>query len=554
MKRIISILLVCCFIFLALVACGKKEPEETGESDSGSGTQASESKTDDSGDDEEVELTLSDTDEFGQNLLNSKINPDDYDYEGKEITVLVRDNSIYYREWEKKDGDAPDSELILDEKIAARNALVESGLGIKLVTVREKCGANGDETRFNQIAASDVTDGVHQYDIVSNYAYFASDTEIRDKLANLNDKSLFPHFNFKLPCWNQAIVKNGIINDKLFVVAGDLNLSMFDSTAVIWANKDLYSQKRNAKTDAEDIQQYAIDGKWVYADLYRWALRTEDTDKSTDCGDYHGFAATFFFFDTIPHAWDLEFVVTGNDGRHSFTLEGNTKAEAALTDVRTLINARGFAPYYGDRLICTCGDNMVNHFTDGDYVFIEAPLYGSEEDNLAIRSMKQKYTILPVPKYEKTQENYGTTANDGYNLVSVLDHSANIDEPMDGEFVSLYLQYANEKSYTDVREFYFERVVRSKYFGVNDEDGTVSKSIELFNTIIDNVEFSLDTIYSRSMNDIVWLWRDNIAKSEGTTLEAAFIQNAFSGAGSERTKAQYEAALAAFDAWIFDET
>ena len=77
--------------------------------------------------------------------------------------------------------------------------------------------------------------------------------------------------------------------------------------------------------------------------------------------------------------------------------------------------------------------------------------------------------------------------------------------------------------------------------------------LKIFNIIIDSVELNIDTIYSRSLNDIAWLWRDNILRGEGASLSAQFQENTLSGGGLVKTKAQYEQKLAEFDAWIFEE-
>ena len=493
----------------------------------------------------------SDTDIYPENMLNSAINIEHHDYGGKEIYILVRDNVSYYREWYKKDGDAPDTYPVLDETIVLRNSTVENDLNIKPVMCYENGGGGYNEI-LNSLIAFDVTEGFHQFDIVNNYAYFATDVVVRDAYANVKDSQMFPYFNFKLPCWNQALIKNTTINNKLYMLAGDVNLSLFDLTTVMWVNLDLY-KKYQKNSDPADIQQHAIDGNWVYQDLYSWALRTENTDTKTVCGDFHGFSTGFHFFDTLPHAWDLQFVITDNDGRHSFNVENNTKAEDALQIIRNIIGSSGCAPAYGqssDVNICKCGLGMIGHFADGDYAFVSAPLYGSESQNLKIRNMTAKYGILPIPQYE-AKTGYKTTSADYYNLMAVLNHNDNLDNPTNGDEVSVYLQYVNEKSYTDVREMYFERVIRSRTFGTDEVIAT--KSIEIFNTIIDGISLTVDTVYSRSINDIGWLWRDNIIRGGTTSLGAAFLENSLSGGGATKTKEQYEQALAEFDAWIFDE-
>ena len=494
---------------------------------------------------------ITDTNNNGQNQFGSAIDVNAHDYDGLEIVVLMRDDVNYFREWGKQDGDAADVEVTLDEAIETRNYVVGSDLNLLPVYIRGK----HNETEFNNLIVNDVIGGLHFYDIVANYAYYASDTAIRDAdaYANLADKDLFPYFDFSLPCWNQAIVQNTTLNGKLYMVAGDANLSLFDKTTVIWANLDLYNQYRT-NSDPADIQQHAIDGNWTFSDLYSWCLRSADTDPRTACGDFHGFSTGFGFFDTLPYAWDFELITTNNAGRHSFNIENNTKAEDALGIIRSILDSSGYAPMHhqdGTKNICKCGSGIVGHFADGSYAFIGAQLYNGEAQNMRIRTMVDKYTILPIPKYEASQESYGTTALDVYNLVAVINHVDNSDCPTNGRAISAYLQYLNEKSYTDVRELYFARTVQAKFFASEDDAEIVVKSIKLFNMIMDSVEFDVYNIYSHSINDISWLWRNSIILGEDASLSDDFYENSYSG--TLKTKAQYEQMLAAFDAWIFDE-
>jgi len=564
MKRIIAILLVFCFLMLTVVslaACGKKNKGTKDTSDSSSGTSDSAGNGGENNGGENNggnggatngDITLAETDEYGQNLLVSAIDVDAHDYDSLELVVLMRDSVNYFREWGKLEGDAADVEVTLDEAIETRNAIVQGDLNIAPYFLRE----SKNEVEYNNLIVNDVVGGLHNYDIVANYAYFASDTSIRDAdaYANMADKDLFRFFDFRLPCWNQALIQNTTLNGKLYLVAGDANLSLFDKTSVIWANLDLYEQYKK-DNDPDDIQQHAIDGNWVYSDLYSWCLRTADTDPKTECGDFHGFSTGFHFFDALPLAWDFAFLNTDNEGRHTFNIEENSKAEEALGIIRSMLDSRGYAASHhqdSTKNICNCGTGMVGHFANGSYAFISDQLYSGENQNLLIRNMTDKYTILPIPKYEIGQENYGTYAADIYNLVAVVNHFDS-ERPTDGDAVSAYLQYLNEKSYTDVREFYFTRIIRSKFFGTDDSDGSVTKSVKIFNIIVNSVELTVDTIYSRSINDIAWLWRDNILRGEGASLSAAFQENTLSGGGLVKTKAQYEEKLAAFDAWIFDE-
>ena len=457
----------------------------------------------------------------------------DLDFEGENLVVLIREDKKAYREWYKE---SPEDEL--DEAVALRNKDVGDALNIEVdYQLIPFYGYDDFVTNFNYMMLDDVLCDWHYIDIGANYSYGAAYHEVRDIASNLNDREMFPYFDFSLPCWNQSIVNNTTINDRLHYIAGDMNLSVFDNAMVMWVNKSLYDNKKEP-TDPQNIQEYALAGAWTYDDLYTWASRLyEDSngikDKQADdtyglCiknGDRWGPNPT----DAIPYAWDLEFVVTNSDGTHSFNIIGNERAEKALVKYKELIFANGS---------CINSATGCENFAAGNYVFWADLIYPDEDDNMAIREMEDKYSILPWPKYESNQENYRTTAQEGYTLMTVLDHSES-SIPTKGEAVSAYLQLSCEESYTYVRGYYFNRIVKPKYFGTDDSEGFVTNSIALFVTIIDNIEFEFWTIYSRQLNNVVWLWRD--AVDPETTLEGEYLKE----------QSRFEQAIEDTDIWLF---
>ncbi len=506
MKRFISLLLVCCTLLLLLVSCGDKEqPTEPPKANQG---------------------TVDSTDAFGQKEFVSAVPADALDFEGEEVTILIRNAEQIIREWKK---DVIEDEL--DQAVSDRNAIVESELGLTINVV-----THGDHTwptyekSFIPLVTEDYNSGDGEYDIVAHFAYGASYTIFRDMIANMADREMFPYFGFDRPCWNKALVDNTLINDKLYYIAGDLNLSVFDSALILWHNKTLYNRYKNDE-DPEDIQQLAIDGGWEYYQLYRWIELAENANQNTACGGTYGVAIDWEVCpaDAIPYAWELDLLKTNNDGTHYYNIVGNEKITDALAMYRSLRNNVSNAPFECDDG-CTVGD----HFIAGQRIFRSGKIYWDKATNNALREMEDEYALLPLPKYDENQIEYGTTSQDYYSLVTVMNHVG-----INGELISAYLQYSNEKSYTDVRGYYFERIVKPKYFGGNPESAT--RSITLFNTIVDNIRLEFETIYSGALNDIMYTWRRAAIDDSETSSPSQLF---------ESDLANFEADLLATDKWL----
>ena len=515
-KRMISLLLVLCFLGVCLVACGKKPTgDETDAGSEGSN---------------ENKVTETETNVYGEPSFTTALPVNDLDFEGEELTVLLRNNEVTLREWYKE---SPEDEL--DEAVAMRNAAVEETLNVKLDYEIFNYGEwNASTALVNSMIVDDVVQDLHYYDIAVHWALAGGYASIRDCNANLLDKETFPYFEFSLPCWNQSIVDT-TVNNRLHLIAGDINISQFDYAVVIWYNKTLYDKKKEA-TDHEDIQDLALEGLWTYDELYMWATKLQEDSNGTpgnQVDDTYGFATLIndnfqpVPKDAVAAAFDIDLLIENPDGTHSYNIMGNEKAANARTMWINLLEANG-----------STDDASVANFAAGKYLFYANMMYPGRDENMTIREMEDKYGLLPMPKYDLDQEQYYTAAYDAYSLMSVLDH-AQSTVPTKGDAISAYLQLATEESYTSVRGYYFNRIVKPKYFGTDDSLGTVSKSIELFDIIISNITFDFWTIYSNQLGDLTWAWRTSLLSDWGS-LEAQYISR----------QTEFDQKLREMDAWF----
>ena len=399
--RLISLLLAS-LIMLFAVACGKASSPRSFNNNDTSLSQSS--------NEEETEIRFESSDVTGKNDFETPkpiVPIDQLDFEKKELCILYRDNVQSSREWFKEQ-----EEDELDEAVAARNETVQKKLNLELVF--KPIASNGSDyseysSRFYKAILTDVLSDVHEYDISANLAPYSAYVAIRNCAANLLDSELFPYFDFSNPGWNQSIVKDTKMNGRLHYVAGDLTLSLFDATAIIFHNRSLYYGYRE-ESDPESIQQLALDGKWTYEELYRltnsfFSGSDETKDKialiiSTDIPSAS---------DAIPYAWDLKFIATNPDGSHSFDLEDNEKAEEALLKYRSLLYADG-----------TSTEASAFDFAEGNALFYMSRFYRSYEENMTVRESIERYDLLPIPKYDLEQEQYLSSARDYFSLIFVI--------------------------------------------------------------------------------------------------------------------------------------
>ena len=519
MKRAIALVMACCFLLIALVACGNKneKPTETQETQ-----------------------TQKATDIYGQDALESAVDWPSMDFGGADITVIVREDLKASREWEQEVIDDDDE---LEMAIAARNEVVESDLNVNVhmayVTGPLSWVGGGDyDSTFMPRVQQDIDNDLHEIDISANFGYKGMNASYRDCWANLLDEDTFPYFEFDLPCWNQALMENGTVNGRAYMCCGDMNISMFDTAMIMWHNKDLYNEIKKPD-DPADIQDVAVAGEWTYAELYKWSQYYSDVDPTSNKGDIYGIKMNGCTWPTqpmqaLPYAWDIHFMTQNSDGTWEYNLVGNTRAEEGLQAIRNLFVQKGVANELTGASDCASGNILFN----GNII------YWDKASNLAIREMEDKYALLPWPKFDETQDHYATTSQDYLTMVTVLDHSRST-EPIQGDAISAYLQYGTEYSYTHVRGYYFERIIKPKFFGTDDSDGHVSKSIAIFNTVIANLEFRYEQIYTNPLGGIMHsAWVSNIVDSTGKPYSTSVASK------YESNKTKFDEGLELLEEWF----
>ena len=493
--------------------------------------------------------TIKSTNEYGEEKFESVVVPDSSFFGGDTLYILCRNSRNATKEWYSEI-----TEDEVDEVVAMRNEHVTDALNVN-VSYIPIASSNYDDCldKFTKAIADDVNGGTHNYDIIANYAYAGANASVRDYIANMNDKNIFPYFDFSLPCWNQSMVHSTKINNKLYYITGDINLSTFNSTMVVYLNKDVYNRKKSSY-DPADLQDLAIEGDgkeggFTFYELYSWASRANSVQELNgedgyQHDDFHAISAGFnsIPLDALPYAWDLEYVTTNADGSHKYNIIGNNKIERAIEKARMLFDGSISQGVCNDDNTgwCYLGgySEPITHFARDRSIFTLHLLYSSEDDNTMLRTMNSEYGLLPIPKYDEDQIDYGTTAHQSYTLITVIDHSRS-DVPTKGELVSAYLQYSTEESYTNVRGYYINRIVKPKYFGADDTNGSVTKSIKIFNIISSNIEFDFLSVYAPQLNGVLnTCWRNAVI--EGMTAKDAY----------EADQATFDYCIENLDSWL----
>lgn len=448
---------------LQMISCKKgDEPQKPGDTETGE-----DSRT-------ETEVR---TDEWGQDVVESNI-PEDLNFGGEEkVNFLVIEDESFSREWTADQ--VTDS---LSREIFNRNAAVEKQLGVSLRFHKMYPGSIPNEyDRITERILKAGNAGLGEFDVVSNSAAYATKPSLIPFYLNFNDPKL-AYFNFEKPWWNEYYRAASETFGKMYFMVGDVNLSVFDRLIAVYFNHNLC---RNYGIDPMEVYQMVFDREWTYDKLYELTNDIHEdlnNDGAKDYGDLYGLIGlrASEACDGFLYSFGLRLTETDEQGMHSVISDPGmlSKMDTAMSMVQKLF-------YETKGSLATVGTpDHVKIFAEKRAVFNIDVLYHYAAMNALMRSLDDIYGVLPVPKYDLEQKDYYSCVQDMHNVISLMNHST-----INHAAVSAVLELLCEKSYENVRPYYYEKIVKLRY--TND-----AVSSRVFDLLLRSTRWDFGDVYT----------------------------------------------------------
>ena len=494
MKKFLILLLACLTVFPLLAACGKQTPPTAETTAPGSQSPAD---------------TEPETDEWGRVIEPTDFDVSGLDFGGEKLTVLCagNDETGY---WAMDPGLYEKPSDALEMALYKRNAQIEQDLGLSLKVAYQP--ANGATSKLNKAVETDAKSGLNGYDIVVNYAAYGVVENLRGYYMDLLAAET-PYLQLGKPWYNQNFIENTQAFGHLYYIIGDYNLCAYNRLMATYFNRTLCAAHELIPDDSGDaLYDLVREGKWTYSQLFEYAKIFLDLNGNgeKDAGDVYGLLSNAGCegYDGFLYAFNLDLTVTTDDGTHEWNVSNNQRMTDAMEKLISLWRQEGIwmvgkTPGSGSTTV-----DQYKMFADSHALFDIDVIYRYAAQNKAFRAMKDKYGLLPLPKYDEKQENYGSGAQDSYGMTSIMKGSAERNARR-----CAYLEYANYLSYQNSRPYYFEKIMKAQYLGT-------AKASQVFDIILDHADFDFGEQYSVALEYAKkLLWR-NVAKNEGTVTGA----------------------------------
>ena len=454
LKKLLSLLLVCAMFLTVLVSCGGDGGNEVPTQPQSNSNQSNNKPKDE----EVYDITeiLPESLKFGTAQAPT------------EFVVSVRNASRTIKDLGVKNDESP-----LSQELCERTMSTEERLAVA-IDIDYLLSTNVNDTIAN--LRNNIMYGEGKWDAIAGVSYRVPELASEGLFYNLYN---FDYLDLSQEWWSQALVKELTVNNRLYLATGDISVEYMDMCHAIFFNQTL---ARAMDMDYSTFYQLVSSGKWTFDQLYtlsKDAYRDLNTSQRADDGDQFGLLISSTMLQAFYGAARINVVVNNGTDRPSFNFN-TTLIEDVWSELSKLVNSTSTVLNCSG--VTSSGPSvsldLAEYFASGKALFLCATLNSLVE----FTNMKDSYGVLPTPKYNEAQQQYGTQLHS----CALWSIPVDADNPDMSAAVMTSMAY---DSHEIVIEPHFERLLKTRY--VKD-----SESGYMIDTIYNNMYMNFDSIYN----------------------------------------------------------
>lgn len=467
LTRVLSLLLALTILLGTLCACADGGGTATTEGNTATESSPDATAPDETGEHESEEATDG----------SAECELPELDLGGEEYVFLTQ-----YREgWtsgeltvEGLDGDP------VNDAVFTRNQVVETQLHVTIRNMPEY--TDNPEDVANKLAAS-VKTGIHEYDVVAAPMYTMTGVSLDGNFRNLLKAD---YLDLEKPWWTQGLNEALEYQGMQFIAAGSALLSLYRFSFATMFNKGLFDG-----VGIPYLYENVRDKTWTL-DYQNSIIETFYVDNGNGVQDKTGDIYGFVSNDNIsvdPYWSSCNMTILGRDEDGDYTLaDFDIEKLAAITEkVLQLFYGHDQASYdFKYRNYDSEQDDIRDMFAGGYAAMATLRIMALESGSM--QNMAQLYGVVPMPKYDAAQENYGTMVHDVFTTLAIPATAA------DDRFqnTGALLEALAYQGHTVVRPAYYDVALRTKM--VTDPD-----SSEMLDILFQSIRIDPGILYSVTM-------------------------------------------------------
>ena len=308
----------------------------------------------------------------------------DTDFGGETVTFLLRQTPD---DWSADDVVVDETDgTPINDAVYARNAQVEEDFNVKIVGVNAPTGHSVYTPAYNSIMAGD-----NAYDVIVGYRYDGDKLMLDNTLIDLNTT---PHLQLDEPWWNPFYNEGTSFMNRQYYALGDISRVYKLGVRCLFFNKDLAAQ-----LDMENLYDAVRNNEWTVDKMFTLASQAVadlNGDGLMNENDRYGIQAQTSLPNMLAFASDVQ--ISDKDENDIPILVLNSDRNISILD--------GVSAFYDtyEKTIYECNEWAVTQtrFSENLALFQAEVMLLIE----ALRASEVNIGILPMPKYDSSQENY----------------------------------------------------------------------------------------------------------------------------------------------------
>ncbi|MHC1694169.1 MAG: hypothetical protein AB9835_02600 [Eubacteriales bacterium] len=434
LKKLSALLLSTVMISASFLSCGEKKPVDSGT------TAPVEEATQPAS-----EISAFDK-EYNENQLEA------IDFGGYEFKIYARGEECL--EWQSQNAavEEQNGELINDA-VYIRNNVIEDKYNIKIKYLQAKTA----EAILADVKKT-VLAGTDAYDLALICLRDASAGTKQNLFLNLDE---VPHINLKASWWDQSIMKDTSIMNKVYFATGDISIMDNDGTWTMMFNKKMLKD-----LNLEDPYQLVKDGKWTFAkfqEMMKGVTKDLDGNGTLDHLDQYGFATTMDTVNGLFYSGGLSVVTKNADDIPEYTLMQNPNTVGVLDGMYSIMRGNDYTLISADWAKVDPKTHLIVQaaFEESRSLFYAEVM----QCVIRLRQMNTDFGVIPLPKYDEAQEGYYTTVHNWASEAAAI--PASVSDPERTGIIVESLAMESKKYLTPA---YYEIALKGKF--IRDEESS----------------------------------------------------------------------------------
>lgn len=450
MKKFIALLLLLATVTATLAACA--DSGQSGEQSSGN-------------------IDQENTD---SSVLDSV--PSSLDYKGEDVVILSRAFTGWT--WDEVAVPELNSEPVNDA-VFNRNLTVNDRLNVNIVSAAIE---DADQGKPITEIKNAVLAGSEDYDLLAAACYLVLQTTLEGTFRDMAD---LEYLDLEKEYWTQDYNEVVSYNDSQYSATGMIALSTYRFAFVTMFNKPAFDDKGVPYLyDAVSNHEWTLDYQSKLAQDFYLDI---NGDGKKDEGDFYGLI-TSPYISTDPYwaSCDIPLVEKNADGEYEYVLNVARLADATEKVLKLFYESGAYV--YPQKALDAEQDDIRIAFAKGRSAMVTLRLVAAEQPD--VRNMEDPYGIVPMPKYDKAQAEYGTLVHDQFTVFAV---PATVKDDK-FQMLGAVLEVMASESLRLVKPAYYEIALKRKYMS----DPTAWEMLDL---IFDTVKIDAGIVYTNALGN-----------------------------------------------------